>query len=381
MPTPQDWHRTLYENERKPRFGLAETLERLAQDEVDTVELTGWTHVVPPLLAQSLENNTTLTELSLQACRLGNDGMLELGAALRGPPIRVLNLAGNGLTDAGAIHLARFLVNHRTLVDLNLDWNGIADDGTVALAQALPTVPTWKTWSLAGIVEGRGGGWRDSFLQSDQLAGICNLGDVGVMALAVALPESKLERLVLSRQHHISYQGIAALSQALRGSQSLRELELQRVPVDDSGAIALAESIPHCNLVTLDLTINTIADRGAIALASALASGSLKNVSLQQSAMGIAGLQAFAHAAAVNPTLETLGLYGHNAGRKGSPVVWQIKPWLTLNRTMRTVQENEKLYAPVLAKLAGLENPTRFFRFVRQSMCGRRLEAPATKHA
>jgi Ran GTPase-activating protein (RanGAP) involved in mRNA processing and transport len=392
MPsTPAEWHRIAAENNKKPRFGLAETIARLERNcsKLTTVELTGWTHVVPRLLADSLRHNCFLTRLSLQACQLGNEGLDQLCPVLLqgNPPLEHVNLSGNGITDTGAVALALAIRYHPTLRELLLAWNGISDIGTTALAQAVNTTRL-QILDLAGVIEGRGGGSRASFLRTDQLQqGVCNIGDAGCESLAQSLAfgssgssgnssgssgssgSCSLESLTLSRQHRITKTGIAALSSGLVHCRYLKHLELQRIPVDDDGAVALASALalPSSVLITLELTINKISNRGAKALATSLACNkTLENLGLNQSAIGLEGLKALEAAAAVNTTLHRLELYGHAAGKEGSLYVWKIKPWLRMNRSSRHVVQQDtegalSLLPHLVARLAQLQNPTRVY--------------------
>jgi Ran GTPase-activating protein (RanGAP) involved in mRNA processing and transport len=385
--SPQEWHRIVAENQKKPQFGLAETIRCLESNCPDSISvaLTGWTHVVPRLLADSLRHNHHLQRLSLQACRLGNEGLAMLCPVfLQGnPPLVHVNLSGNGITDAGAVALAQAIQYHPTLRELLLGWNGIANIGTTALAQSV-TKSRLQILDLAGVSEGRGGGSRDSFLLTDQLQqGVCNIGDVGCERLAQALTAggsggdsdscSGLETLILNRQNHITSAGIAALSSGLVQCRHLKVLELQRIPVDDDGAVALASALNVSSsvLITLELAINKISDRGAKALAASLiCNRTLQNVGLTQSAIGLEGLKALEAAMAVNTTLHRLELYGHAAGKEGSKYVWKIKPWLRMNRSSREViqQEDKKealsILSHLIASLAKLPDKTRLYRLI-----------------
>jgi Ran GTPase-activating protein (RanGAP) involved in mRNA processing and transport len=198
---------------------------------------------------------------------------------------------------------------------------------------------------------------------------VCHLGNVGCASLAEALPFSKLVTLTLSRQHRITATGIQALSRGLQNCQHLKHLELQRIPVDDDGAVALAGALGSSSLLTLELTISKISDRGAKALAHSLASSRtprLESLGLTQNAIGLEGLEALEAAASVNMTLQRLELYGHAAGKAGSTHVWKIKPWLRMNRSSRQLLkcycDKEHLLAHFVARVSKLPDPTRLFR-------------------
>jgi Ran GTPase-activating protein (RanGAP) involved in mRNA processing and transport len=371
MSTPEEWRRIAEQNSLVPRFGLETTLDRLGKNDPGTtrVELTGWKITLPHLLANSLTTNYCLTHLSLQACNLRDHGCIHFvcPALKRGnPPLRYLNLSGNSITNAGAIVLGDAVENHKTLKELYLCWNGIADEGAQALANALET-NALQVLDLGGLAEGRGGG-RSVFFDRTETS-ILNFGDAGCSALAQALPQCHLQRLILSRQNRITSTGIIALACSLVNSRHLLHLELQRIPVDDDGAIAIATAIGHPGTVlrTLDLTINKITNRGAIALANSLISNcKIMSIAMTQNSIGLAGLKALHESAVPNITLQRLELYGHAAGREGSTYVWKIKPWLRRNRsTQQILQSNEgKLYSYLLGNAASLENCTRLFQLI-----------------
>jgi Leucine Rich repeat len=312
----------------------------------------------------------------LQACRLGDAGTKELCPALLlgNTPIVSLNLAGNAISDEGAEALGLAIHRHPTLLDLFLSWNCIADAGARAIARVLPH-SSIRTLDIGGLAEGRGGGRGDRFLQTEYLEGVINIGDQGCSEFAHALSQCTLEKLVLSRQHRISSLGILELSRnlcILTHHRHLLHLELQRIPVDDAGAIAMAMALPRTQLETLDLTINQIGNRGGIALARCIAvHPTLQHVGLTHNALGLDGLAAMAEAAAVNTTLRGLEVYGHVAGKEGSRQVWKIKPWLKLNqRTRRILDEPEGLGVllcpTTLAKMGELESPTRVYLLVKE---------------
>ena len=365
-PEAEQWKKTYQENLQKPRFGLQETLRQLENNEVTSVELTGWQHVVPHCVARSLALNRTLIDLSLQACKIGDTGMRELAPSFKHVPLEKLNLSGNGLTDPGAVALAEGLDRHPTLLHLILDWNGISDVGVHALAKHAMSPPLC-TLSLAGVADGRGGGTWDNLLDPAQVrSGRCHISDEGCRALALFLPHATtLERLVLSRQVRITSQGIAALALA---ATSLKHLELQRLPLTDEGAEELARLLPTLRLESLDLKLNELTDRGATALAACLSRcPSLRRLALSQNAIGVEGLQAFGKAMSINPFLLELDVYGHEGGEQGSESVRQIARWLRVNKKVEQMRAETdaccRLCPLILSRLGRLPDSSRLFLF------------------
>lgn len=349
------------------------------------LELVGRSDVSLPVLVESLlcgssnnNNNITTTpntflqHLSLQACCLGDQGVQHLCQALPhlSSSLTYLDLGGNGITDQGAMALAQALTGHASLQELVLCWNQIANRGGVALFRAMTTMDDLQVFKMSGVLEGRGGGSGDASLQTHQLLGDFNLQTAACLELAQALPHcSSLVRLCLNRQASIGSQGIAALAAALPHS-ALQELELQRIPVDDSAACALAATLNQSQLTFLDLTINRITNVGALALGKSLGCNTcLRDIRLTQNLIGLPGLQALERAASVNVHLERLDLYGHEAPKTGSSVVWKIKPWLRLTRrTRRIVEEAQEHYIvpEMLQRVSKASNPSRVYQILRQ---------------
>jgi hypothetical protein len=378
---------------QQPGFGLPQTLSQLAANDpiVTAVDLRGWADVVPATLAVSLRANTHLQSLAVSACHLGDEGVIQLCVGLQqqtGPPLRVLQLASNNIGNAGAIALAAALEHHATLEELDLSWNVIADDGGIALSQVLPSLSRLQVLDLSGTLPGRGGGGNRRVLgrTDERLAARMhqtNMGTTAGQALGVALPQClRLTRLVLSRQPQL-LTVLPELVTRLADCPALQVLELNRSAVDDATAVALAAAWAHPSgypcFQVLEATLNEIGDTGAVALANALASPhcspTLKSVRLTQSAMGVVGLQAWVRATALNVRLSGIDVYGHEAGAKaGSALVWQIRPWLELNRrTARLLAQAQSgdwstaLLPHVLQAVSSpsSSNPTRFFHVLR----------------
>jgi Ran GTPase-activating protein (RanGAP) involved in mRNA processing and transport len=98
------------------------------------------------LLADALNNNSTLKELILYNNRIGDKGVraLALELSINNSTLKTLNLGFNDITDDGAQHLAQMLKTNRTLTHLWLQQNHIGDRGIQLLAGVLAR----QNWSL-----------------------------------------------------------------------------------------------------------------------------------------------------------------------------------------------------------------------------------------
>ena len=100
----------------------------------------------------------------------------------------------------------------------------------------------------------------------------------------------------------------------LASSCAIRSLIARNNSITDSGAIAIANAIklrtqdaPH---ITLDLSSNKVGDNGVVALAHAVSAGRVDRLDLSFNCFGLKGIEIFAAAVAVSPSLTHLAVKG-----------------------------------------------------------------------
>eukprot|EP00873_Tetraselmis_striata_P035569 jgi/Tetstr1/455833/TSEL_042625.t1 len=159
--------------------------------------------------------NLTNRSLGLESLRMVLSGMEH------GMPIRVLNLAGNALGDAGCALIAQMLRGNESLETLDLSDANITCLGAQHL-QRLEGHPRLKHLYLSNNDIGAAGGFALSQLCSAAPITSLNLnfnaqlGDTGVemLARAISQPTSKLEQLSINGVG-ATHRGIWALTRAL----------------------------------------------------------------------------------------------------------------------------------------------------------------------
>ena len=145
-----------------------DALNRIQQNKESKLDLSGSNidDSQAALLANALQNNHSLTYLSLGRNQVGDAGASALANAIQNNhSLTCLELNSNQVGGAGASALANALQNNHTLTSLNLYHNQVGDVGASALANALQ-----NNHSLAFL-----------FLLRNQV------GDAGASALANAL--------------------------------------------------------------------------------------------------------------------------------------------------------------------------------------------------
>ncbi|XP_036448158.1 uncharacterized protein LOC118822939 [Colossoma macropomum] len=208
------------------------------------------------LLSAALEHqNCKLEGLRLAYCFCTKKGCADLVLALKLNPshVRELNLGHNNITDLGVKLLSVLLEDqHCKLEKLKL-WNcKLTEKSCAVLASALSSNFTCL---------------RELDLSSNMLQ------DSGVKLLSVGLenPYCKLETLRLCKCN-LTAESCAVLASALSSNSGLRELDLSKNELQDSGVKLLCAGLenPHCKLEKLELEKSSITDEGCAALASAL---------------------------------------------------------------------------------------------------------------
>ena len=175
-----------------------------------------------------------------------------LGDATNYSALRLLNLDGGALRDAGALALAPALQLQPALRALHAHNNQVRDEGARALAESLEAHSTLSTLDL-----------NSNFV-----------GDGGAKAIARLLKgDSKAPALaeLLLYDNRIGPHGARLLGEAAQQHPTLRLLHLNGNNVGDSGAKALAGAVKHARaLDSLYLYSSNVGESGAKALLEAL---------------------------------------------------------------------------------------------------------------
>lgn len=92
------------------------------------------------LMAAAMRSNSSITNLNMEECGVGDAGINELAQALasnRKAVLVSLNLARNSIGVSGAKSLAEFLENNHTLTKLDLGYSHLGSDSAPFIAQSL----------------------------------------------------------------------------------------------------------------------------------------------------------------------------------------------------------------------------------------------------
>ncbi|KAG3142644.1 hypothetical protein PI124_g16234 [Phytophthora idaei] len=205
-----------------------------------------------------------LEQLDLSGNEIGEKGAYDVGLFLAlQPPLKVLNLSNNFITDKSIVGLAEGLEPNAKLHELLLDHNQITDDGAKQLY-----LKAFKANQQRRIRLSVGNPLTSEC--KNMLAAISQAHDLRKRFVKEFADQEKLD---LSGRSLRQY-GVAAIVEELieTPSSKCRYLDLSRNGIGDEGAHAVATLLrAYPRLEELDLSFNDIGDEGAFELADALA--------------------------------------------------------------------------------------------------------------
>jgi Ran GTPase-activating protein (RanGAP) involved in mRNA processing and transport len=263
---------TLHAPSRDDLEKLASALEAAAPPRLHTLVLarTRLDGAAAHALTRALRTHAPLRALGLDACFLGDAGILALvGALAARAPLAALSLRGNAFGEAGARALAALCASHgAALRTLSVGENALGA-GVAPLCDALGALELEHVCFYATRCDARGAAAFARLLKKSRTLVSANLnsndvGDAGAVAIAHALTATRapLRRLALEAAA-IGDAGARALAAALLGSDApLETLQLALNPaISGVGAAALVDA---CE--ARDVNVRATADGGVALL-------------------------------------------------------------------------------------------------------------------
>jgi len=182
-----------------------------------------------PDLLQFLKDHPQIIKLNLTGIKIEDDSnaiLIAIELIKHNTTLQELNLGNNALCDFGIIEIMRAFArsNNTTLKKLDLSFNGIGDEGACIIATTIAKIPTLKILNLwgnkitdAGVIE----------LAANTTLNVLNLGDnefsdAGVIALA-----ANTRRAVLNL-FHINFGELGM--QALLSNTTLTDVLMWNLP-------------------------------------------------------------------------------------------------------------------------------------------------------
>lgn len=227
--------------------------------------------------------------------------------------IRLVELDGNRLGDAGVEQISQVLCSGSSMQLLSLANNEIGDAGIKSIAENLESNNTLSRLELSGN----------------------RCGAVGCAWLSAALQKNVALRSLWVNSNRLGPEGALRMAKALSINRTLKVLGLNHNRIGDLGAAALANALsePSATLVALSVGRNHIADDGISELAQMLrVNGSLQELHVDQNNFRDRAGRALAEAVTVNSTLRVLSAVKN---RLGSETVALFVQALDTNKTIQ----------------------------------------------
>ncbi|KAI8522599.1 hypothetical protein RHMOL_Rhmol13G0008500 [Rhododendron molle] len=196
-----------------------------------------------------------------------------------------LDIGNNAITSEGAVHVAEYVRESKSLVFLNLSMNDIGDEGA---------------WDLGKIKESLGKFFRMLIVVS--LVG-ATLGISPSFPICAEI-SNELKEMNANK-------GAKEIAESLKQNQSLANLDLC--------SLLFETMVIETSLSQLEISYNPIGPHGAKALFEVLKShGNIKTLSLGWCQIGAMGVEFIADALKSNSTISTLDLRANGLGDEGA---------------------------------------------------------------
>ena len=263
-------------------------------------------------IAEAIKVNKTLTCLILVGNGITDAGATSLAEAIKvNKTLTNLNLFNNDLSDAGATSIAKAIKVNETLTNLNLCYTGVSDASTTSIAEAIKVNNTLTYLDLS---------------END-------ISDAGATSLAEAIKVNKTLTNLNLFYNDLSDSGATCIAEAIKVNETLTNLNLVGNGISKAGATSIAEAIKvNKTLTNLDLARNRIRDAGATSIAEAVkVNKKLTNLGLSDNDISDAVATSIAQAIKVNKTLINLNLSVNRISDAGAT---SIAEGIKVNKTL-----------------------------------------------
>ncbi|OHS92792.1 hypothetical protein TRFO_40913 [Tritrichomonas foetus] len=212
-------------------------------------------------LAFGLMNNHTLQTLNLSNNNLRSKGAIIIINACKDSSLHELNISNNHITDDVSPHFASFLIENKTLKQLNLSGNNLTQKFTSSISVSLASADCY------------------------------------------------IKELNLSR-NPLGNRGISALAHAMSSNRTLTKLNISACKIQTAGFIEFCNELVHnTSLQSLYVHHNAIRDAGASRLAYVIQDHpTLREIDIELCEIGDSGARDFFAAATDSLTLEKISL-------------------------------------------------------------------------
>lgn len=297
------------------------------------------------LLVDTLKVHYTVKSLEICMCELSEESIINFAKDMQSFALVGLQLVHVGISQKGARAIAT-AIQECPLKKLDLTSNEIGVEGAVALANAL------RDCGLESLLIGRN---QIATLGAKYLASVLKeggtilktldisrnrIGDLGLIAIAEALPHTSLDSLQLEN-NEITVEGVKKLCAALklmtkaRQAEFQRKLHLQR----STSSICSSESDSAIHLGSLYLGYNHLKDDSAREISDVIRSSSVEKVMLNNNEISDEGAVDLASAIKESNTIMVVDLqHNRQIGAKGINALCEA---VKTHRTIRKITLRE----------------------------------------
>ena len=266
--------------------------------------------------------------LELQQCKIGDIGMNVLQQFISDTTSRlehvdlsdnnsspwgvycaiIRHCSVNSLTLCGGDGIEKYINEFKEALQTNPKLLSLKlcniNDGAVSIAKVIQMNATLKTLQISSNRSDYGATFFSTYYQSQ-------ITSKGVKVVAEAIQvNTTLDKLDLSFNNKISDDGASFISDSLKTSTSLKELNVSNTKITSEGAKGIAEAIEvNSRLERIDLSFSKLCDVGANFISNGLkANKSLQELNMSKNEITTEGAKGIAEALQLNMTLKLLDL-------------------------------------------------------------------------
>lgn len=205
---------------------------------------------------------TKITSLCLSYVSLSVNAMELLASIASNCVIKSLNLSGNAFTKAHSENLRKFLLNNKTIVNLNVDNCSLTQISFAIIADGITKRSSIEFVNMGRVVP----------VTNKHMIDDCKMASV----ISVLLKQSELKEVYF--QHcEIDYHGMIQISECL---ENLKYLDLGSNRIGPNGTKILFEAIKNCKLIYLNISKNEIGSFGGEVISTLLPSTNLRYLNI-----------------------------------------------------------------------------------------------------
>ena len=318
-------------------------------------------------IGECLSNNNKLQNFNMSYNKLSNIGISSIGNALQmNTALQILDISHNNISDDGAVAIGEYLKKNYTLQCLNMSHNQLSSNGIISIGKAVQVNTTLQILYILhnnlsdndlltfsdylkenSTLHQLRISWNNNFYlnSKDKVFSSCckTLGNTGAILTSAFFHHNiytNIQILNISNQD-ISDDGVVAISEYLKISNTIQELDISRNAISNIGIVYISEAL-HVNttLQVFNISHNNISNDGVVVISECLRSNNtLEQLNMSHNQISDIGAINIGEVLQINTTLQKLDTSHNNITDVGA---------LAIGEALRSYDEDNSLNKEVV---------------------------------